>query len=215
MNEPYASFYEQARKRYAPTLLSYTPEEEGTLRARIEAFLRPAYEKALARQRQEAAAYNGALDADAWSRGMGRSTYVSDLKQRRQNALLDGTASIEGDYAAALGEQLYKALSQQQERKLETEKFNAQALNQANSKALAAADAMYKSYLASLKGRRSGASAWEQEKPNRSETPMGEEAGSEDTGALKELDALTDQKLSGRKRSSGGPLRRDRSFSLR
>lgn len=56
MNEPYASFYEQARKRYAPTLLSYTPEEEGTLRARIEAFLRPAYEKALARQRQEAAA---------------------------------------------------------------------------------------------------------------------------------------------------------------
>lgn len=49
MNEPYASFYEQARKRYAPTLLSYTPEEEGTLRARIEAFLRPAYEKALAR----------------------------------------------------------------------------------------------------------------------------------------------------------------------
>ena len=41
MNEPYASFYEQARKRYAPTLLSYTPEEEGTLRARIEAFLRP------------------------------------------------------------------------------------------------------------------------------------------------------------------------------
>lgn len=215
MNEPYASFYEQARKRYAPTLLSYTPEEEGTLRARIEAFLRPAYEKALARQRQEAAAYNGALDADAWSRGMGRSTYVSDLKQRRQNALLDGAVSIEGDYAAALGEQLYKALSQQQERQLETEKFNAQALNQANSKALAAADAMYKSYLASLKGRRSGASAWEQEKPNRSETPMGEEAGSEDTGALKELDALTNQKLSGRKRSSGDPLRRDRSFSLR
>lgn len=59
MNEPYASFYEQARKRYAPTLLSYTPEEEGTLRARIEAFLRPAYEKALARQRQEAPPITG------------------------------------------------------------------------------------------------------------------------------------------------------------
>lgn len=47
MNEPYASFYEQARKRYAPTLLSYTPEEEGTLRARIEAFLRPPMKKPL------------------------------------------------------------------------------------------------------------------------------------------------------------------------
>lgn len=77
MNEPYASFYEQARKRYAPTLLSYTPEEEGTLRARIEAFLRPAYEKALARQRQEAAAYNGALDAAACCRSFFQNTLSS------------------------------------------------------------------------------------------------------------------------------------------
>lgn len=157
MSESFESFYEKTKEQYAPTLIPYAPEDMEALRERIESYLRPAYEKALKKQEQQAALYNGQLDADAWSRGMGASTYVSDLKYRRQNQLLESRGDIEASYGAALAEQLFKAWETQLGYRMEAEKFNAQAQNAARDKALTAAESMYKSYLASLARRQRGA----------------------------------------------------------
>lgn len=150
MSESFETFYERTKEQYAPVLMEYTSENMDSLRETIAAWLRPSYEQALRKQEQQAALYNGKLDADAWSRGMGSSTYVSDLKYRRQNELQQNRADLEASYGAALAEQLFKAWEKQLEYRMEAEKFNAQAQNEANQKALAAAGTLYQSYLNSL-----------------------------------------------------------------
>lgn len=151
MSESFETFYKRTREQYAPTLMEYTAENMDSLRETIAAWLRPSYEQALKKQEKQAAIYNGKLDADAWSRGMGSSTYVSDLKYRRQNELQENRADLEASYGAALAEQLYNAWEKQLEYRMEVEKFNAQAQNDANQKALTAAGNLYQSYLSSLK----------------------------------------------------------------
>lgn len=150
MSESFETFYKKTKAQYAPTLMGYAETDMEALRETITAWLRPSYEQALKRQEKQAALYNGKLDADAWSRGMGSSTYVSDLKYRRQNELLENRANLEASYGAALAEQLYNAWEKQLEYRMEVEKFNAQAQNDANQKALTAAGNLYQSYLSSL-----------------------------------------------------------------
>lgn len=170
MSESFETFYKRTREQYAPTLMEYTSENLDSLRETIAAWLRPSYEQALKKQEKQAALYNGKLDADAWSRGMGSSTYVSDLKYRRQNELQENRADLEASYGAALAEQLYKAWEKQLEYRLEVEKFNAQAQNDANQKALAAAGTLYQSYLSSLNsGTGSGSKKAEEEEKEDTE----------------------------------------------
>lgn len=184
MSESFESFYEKTKEQYAPTLMTYAPEDMDALRERIESYLRPAYEKALKKQEQQAALYNGQLDADAWSRGMGASTYVSDLKYRRQNQLLENRGDLEASYGAALAEQLFKAWETQLGYRMEAEKFNAQAQNAARDKALTAAESMYKSYLASLARRQRAAEEMKEEEAadiKNADLPKGAVAGSKNT----------------------------------
>lgn len=184
MSESFESFYEKTKEQYAPTLMTYAPEDMDALRERIESYLRPAYEKALKKQEQQAALYNGQLDADAWSRGMGASTYVSDLKYRRQNQLLENRGDIEASYGAALAEQLFKAWETRLGYRMEAEKFNAQAQNAARDKALTAAESMYKSYLASLARRQRAAEEMKEEEATdikNVDLPKGAVAGSKNT----------------------------------
>lgn len=184
MSESFESFYEKTKEQYAPTLMTYAPEDMDALRERIESYLRPAYEKALKKQEQQAALYNGQLDADAWSRGMGASTYVSDLKYRRQNQLLENRGDLEASYGAALAEQLFKAWETQLGYRMEAEKFNAQAQNAARDKALTAAESMYKSYLASLARRQRAAEETKEEEAadiKNADLPKGAVAGSKNT----------------------------------
>ncbi len=184
MSESFESFYEKTKEQYAPNLMTYAPEDMDALRERIESYLRPAYEKALKKQEQQAALYNGQLDADAWSRGMGASTYVSDLKYRRQNQLLENRGDLEASYGAALAEQLFKAWETQLGYRMEAEKFNAQAQNAARDKALTAAESMYKSYLASLARRQRAAEETKEEEAadiKNADLPKGAVAGSKNT----------------------------------
>lgn len=153
MSESFETFYEKTKKQYTPTLMEYTGTDMEALREQIVTWLRPSYEQALKKQEKQAALYNGKLDADAWSRGMGSSTYVSDLKYRRQNELQENRANLEASYGAALAEQLVKAWEKQLEYRMEVEKFNAQAKNEANEKALTAAEKLYQSYLTFLNNR--------------------------------------------------------------
>ena len=103
-NEAFETIYEKTKKDYVPQQMSYTPLDEKTLADRIGAALRPVYEKAIAAIFRGNKHADAELDADAISRGMGSSTFVSDLKRRQDNAAADDVKELESDYGAKLAD---------------------------------------------------------------------------------------------------------------
>ncbi len=146
-NEAFETFYEKAKKDYAPQLATYTPLDEQTLAERIGAVLRPLYDRAIAAIFRGNRRQDAELDADAISRGMGSSTFVTDVKRRQDNAAADDVRELESDYGTKLADQLYKAMEGERDRMLEVEKFNAQQRNAAMEQAFAAAKYLYQAYL--------------------------------------------------------------------
>ena len=138
-NEAFETIYEKTKKDYVPQQMSYTPLDEKTLADRIGAALRPVYEKAIAAIFRGNKHADAELDADAISRGMGSSTFVSDLKRRQDNAAADDVKELESDYGAKLADQLNKAMEGERDRLLEVEKFNAQQRSLATEQAFSAA----------------------------------------------------------------------------
>ena len=145
--EAFETIYEKTKKDYVPQQMSYTPLDEKTLADRIGAALRPVYEKAIAAIFRGNKHADAELDADAISRGMGSSTFVSDLKRRQDNAAADDVKELESDYGAKLADQLNKAMEGERDRLLEVEKFNAQQRSLATEQAFSAAKTLYDAYL--------------------------------------------------------------------
>ena len=146
-NEAFETIYEKTKKDYVPQQMSYTPLDEKTLADRIGAALRPVYEKAIAAIFRGNKHADAELDADAISRGMGSSTFVSDLKRRQDNAAADDVKELESDYGAKLADQLNKSMEGERDRLLEVEKFNAQQRSLATEQAFSAAKTLYDAYL--------------------------------------------------------------------
>ena len=146
-NEAFETIYERTKQDYAPQLATYTPLDEQTLTERISAVLRPLYDRAVAAIFRNNQRSDAELDADAISRGMGSSTFVTDVKRRQDNAAADDVRELESDYGAKLADQLYKAMEGERDRMLEVEKFNAQQRNAAMEQAFAAAKYLYQAYL--------------------------------------------------------------------
>ena len=85
----------------------------------FESFLRPAIDAAIL-ERQRAGRANAAqLDADAYARGMGGSSYLSSMKARENANVASDVMALEGKYSASMAEYLYKALETMQ--KIESE----------------------------------------------------------------------------------------------
>lgn len=80
----------------------------------IESFLRPAIDAAIAERNRTGRKNLAELDADAYARGMGGSSYLSSVKAREQDAAASDVMALEGKYTQAVGEYLYKALSEMQ-----------------------------------------------------------------------------------------------------
>ena len=133
--------------RYIPETVSFTPMDEETIRAMLIGWLRPAYEQAIASRREQTARYNAELDADAWARGMGTSTYVTDVKERALTDEARDVSNLEGDYAATLASRLFSAMQEQQEQQLKVDEFNAEQINRAREQAADAAAALYQTYV--------------------------------------------------------------------
>ena len=134
----------------------------------ISAWLRPSYDNAIADRKRATDTYRAQIDADAIARGMGTSTYVSDLKSRQLANEARDIANLETEYAAALGKLVYEALSKQEERAFEAEKLNSERLYDANMLALESAYTLYRDEIAALaaaakksggSGRRSASAA--------------------------------------------------------
>ena len=146
-NEAFETIYEKTRKEYVPREISYTPLDEKTLAERIGAVLRPVYEKAIAAIFRGNKHADAELDADAISRGMGSSTFVTDVKRRQDNAAADDARELENEYGAELADQLYKAMEGERSRQFEAEKFNAQQRSESLEQAFSAAKTLYDAYL--------------------------------------------------------------------
>lgn len=77
--------------------------------AQLEALLRPALENAIADRQEYGESAMAELDADAYSRGMGGSTYLSGMKLREYDSIARDIARLESDYNAELAQYVYDA----------------------------------------------------------------------------------------------------------
>ena len=143
----FESLFREMMERYRPETVAYTPVDENVLRDTIIEWLRPAYDQAIARRREQTDRSNAELDADAWARGMGASTYVTDVKGRAFRNEARDVDDLESDYASTLAGHLFDALKSQQEQKVEVDRFNAEQQNLANERATEAALKLYQTYL--------------------------------------------------------------------
>ena len=80
--------------------------DDDTLKANLEAALKPMYDQSVQQLQQQRIANNAAIDVDAASRGMGNSTWVTDAKLRQLRGESDQLASLNANY----NNQLYTSL---------------------------------------------------------------------------------------------------------
>ena len=95
---------EKFQEIYDSILASMGDDE--TLKANLEAALKPLYDQSVQQLQQQRIANNAAIDVDAASRGMGNSTWVTDAKLRQLRGESDQLASLNANY----NNQLYTSL---------------------------------------------------------------------------------------------------------
>ena len=128
--------------------IEYSMPSQQELAAQISEYLRPSYEQAIA-QRKKQTLYNRAeIDADAASRGMGRSSYVTDVKDQAMDAEAADISGLESNYNAALLEAVYNQYNQHLQNKLAADQYNSSAAAAAQQAALGYATNMYQNNLA-------------------------------------------------------------------
>lgn len=120
----------------------------------VASYLNPYLQNAIRSRRDQTADYRAAADADAWSRGMGGSTYLSDQKNQLAKAEARDIMAAQNEFLANVGQQAFSALQNQYNRNLQAnmqnaanalavDQFNANienAVNQYNANALMNAD---------------------------------------------------------------------------
>ena len=141
-----SDYINQMYTRFAPQEVAYDTRDEAEIRSSVAAWLRPSYDQAIANRQEQTRANKANLDADAIARGMGTSTYVTDVKNRQQNAEASDIASLESDYGATLAKYVLDGVDSEQDRALEAEKFNAEQRQSAYDQAYSAALALYAQY---------------------------------------------------------------------
>ena len=95
-------------EHYKDKAAPLTREEQ--LRKDIEAALRPLYDQSLEALEAQRLAQNAAIDVDAYSRGLGRSTWVTDAKLQALKGFNANVASLNADYNTKLYNQLQDAI---------------------------------------------------------------------------------------------------------
>ncbi len=120
--------------------VNYNPLSPSALKSAIAKALRPGYDKAIQNRQASAATNRAAIDADAAARGVGASTWVTDVKNRQNDAMAKDIAGIESDYSGQLYQNLLSKLSEQDQMSMTAQQFNANAKQNALAQALAQTD---------------------------------------------------------------------------
>ncbi len=142
------ALYQQVLGVLSPPSISYAMPSRDELTAENSGILRPAYDQAILQRQRQTLQNRAEIDVDAASRGMGRSTWVTDVKDRAMDSEADDIARMEGEYAAALSAAVQEQYEQHLANKLAADQYNAQATAAAQNAAFGYATQMYNSNLA-------------------------------------------------------------------
>lgn len=137
---------EDMYSRFAPQEITYDAKSEEAIRSSVAAWLRPSYDQAITNRREQTLTNKANLDVDAIARGMGASTYVTDVKNRQQNAESSDIATMESDYGATLAKYVSEGVETENDRLLEVQKFNAEQRQAAYELAYSAALELFPYY---------------------------------------------------------------------
>ncbi len=143
-------------ERFAPQEIVYNAKSEDEIRSSVSAWLRPSYEQAITTRKEQTLTNKANLDADAIARGMGASTYVTDVKNRQQNAESRDIATMESDYGATLAKYVSEGVETENSRLLDVQKFNAGQRQNAYELAFSAAMELFPYYRKKSSGGGSG-----------------------------------------------------------
>lgn len=125
-----------------PTV-NYSMPSRNELSANIAAYLRPGVDQAIGQRRKQTLTNRAEIDSDAASRGMGRSTWVTDVKDRAMDAEASDISAMESQYAADLLAQVEALMMQHQQNAFAADQLNAANRMSATSSALQAALGLY------------------------------------------------------------------------
>ncbi len=139
----FGDFYTLALSYVRPQTMSVPAFSAEDIKKELQSYLRPTVDLSIERRREAAREANAELTADAVSRGMGRSTYISSMKEREEDDVERDVAHMEAQYGAQLAEKLYQAMEAYNARLFEAQKYNAQAQSAAEATALGLASDFY------------------------------------------------------------------------
>lgn len=143
----YKNYVSELQNLLGANEISYSPTSEAQYASMIQQALRPGYDLAISQRKDAAKSSKAEIDADAAARGMGSSTWVTDVKDRQNQYAADDIATLEGKYAAAYASQLMDALNAEKKNQLAVDQFNASQRTNAQTTALGLANSFYSQYL--------------------------------------------------------------------
>lgn len=141
----YEGYYNDLSQRLLNDVgkVDYTPMSTGTLKSALQRVIRPSYDKSIQSRQQATRANRAAIDADAASRGIGASTWVTDAKNRLATNEARDIANINDDYNSALYSALMGRLAEQDQLGMAAQQANLSARQGALGNALSGAQYLY------------------------------------------------------------------------
>lgn len=131
-NSTIDGYYQSFLKTLPNEQITYEPVQyaEQTVEGiteQVEKYLRNYYDQSIAERQRATVQQNAALDVDAASRGMGSSTFLSDMKNRQYMAEAADISDMNSDYNATLAQTVQDQYNQYLTNKLNVD-FNNQQI---------------------------------------------------------------------------------------
>lgn len=129
-NDRLDTYYKQLVENFKPQEISYediTTEQktESDFASAISAYLEPYKQKSLKNIESSERAQRAMMDADAASRGMGSSTYLTDVKRQVSRQAQADKAGLESEFVSQIGQRTAEAWQNQLNRALNVAQTNA------------------------------------------------------------------------------------------
>ncbi len=147
-SDAFTRYYETILGAISPPGISVRVPARAEIQRDFETMLRPGVDLAIDRRRTRGEEALAEIDADAASRGMMGSTYVTSVKEREGDDVETDIALMEAQYTGTLAERIAAALERYAALEMQAESANAQMQASARSTAAGIATQWYQNYLA-------------------------------------------------------------------
>ena len=148
--DAFSKYYDYIIGKISVPGISVNVPSRAELEADYSASLRPGVELAINNRRKSGESAKAEMDADAASRGMEASTYVSSMKEREGDDVEDDVSMMEAQYTATLAERIADALQYYASLEMQAASTNASMAAAASNTAVGLASQWYQSYLNTL-----------------------------------------------------------------